>query len=140
MLEYWRHHWHIHLKEKRSVLLVYSFTNFLYHKIEFFGPTFQYTDLQIWWLFTTESCIWKGVESTKVNSKNVAQSKGLPFWLGGFSRGVTLLWKLTCYYLWVFQNFQDKPNFSGVFKKAFPQLPCLFFLEETSDRQMDLLF
>ena len=49
------------------------------------------------------------------------------FGLGGFSRGVTHLWKLTCYDLWVFQNFQDKPNFSGVFKKAFHQPPCLFF-------------
>ena len=41
-----------------------------------------------------------------------------------------------------FQNFQDKPrNFSGVFTKAFPQPPCLlFFLEQITDRQIDLLF
>ena len=39
------------------------------------------------------------------------------------------------------QNFQEKPrNFSGVFIKAFPQPPCFFFLEQTTDRQIDLLF
>ena len=29
---YWRHHRHIHLKEKESVLLVYRFRNFVYQK------------------------------------------------------------------------------------------------------------
>ena len=38
----------------------------------------------------------------------------------------TLLCKLTYFDLQVFQNFQDNPNISGVFKKAFPQPPCLF--------------
>ena len=34
----------------------------------------------------------------------------------------TILWKHTCYDVWVFQNFQDKPRkFSEVFTKAFPQ-------------------
>ena len=59
----------------------------------------------------------------------------------GGSRGVTLLWNVICYDLRVFQNFQDKPNFSGVFKKAFPQPPCLFFFQKRAliDRQT-LLF
>ena len=57
--------------------------------------------------------------------------RGLLFWPGGLKGYNTILWKFTCYDLWVFQNFQDKPNFSGVFKKAFPQSPCLFFLEQT---------
>ena len=41
----------------------------------------------------------------------------------------------------VFQNFQDKPNFSRVFQKVFPQLPCLLsLLEKTTDRKVKLLF
>ena len=60
------------------------------------------------------------------------------FGLGVFRRCNILLWRLTCNDLQVFQNFQDKLNFSGVFKKAFPQ-PCLFFfLEQTTDRKKDL--
>ena len=54
---------------------------------------------------------------------------------------VTILWKLTCYDLWVSQNFQEKPNFSGSFIKGFSQPPCLFlFLEQTADSKIDLLF
>ena len=78
--------------------------------------------LYIWWLLTKESCIWKRVESARVI---------FFFWPGRFSRGVTVLWKLTCYDLRVFQNFQEIPNFSGVFKKAFPQPPCLLFFWNT---------
>ena len=41
----------------------------------------------------------------------------------------TLLWNHTCYDFRFFQNFQDKPrNVSGV------------FMEQTTDRQVDLLF
>ena len=39
----------------------------------------------------------------------------------------TLLWRLICYGLRVFQNFQDKLNFSEVYKKTFPQPLCLIF-------------
>ena len=70
-------------------------------------------------------------------------SLGVPFFgLGIFKGCYTLLWNHTCNELRFFQNFQDKPrNFSGVFTKAFPQPPCLFFfLEQTTDRQIDLLF
>ena len=65
-------------------------------------------------------------------------SLGVPFFgLGIFKRCCTLLWNE----LRFFQNFQDKPgNFSGAFTKAFSQPPCFFFLEQTTDRQMDLLF
>ena len=52
----------------------------------------------------------------------------------------TFLWKLTYYDLRVFQNFQDKLNFSGVLKYTFPQPSCSFYLEQTTDRQIDLLF
>ena len=64
------------------------------------------------------------------------------FGLGIFKGCYTLLWSRTCNDLRFFQNFQDKPrNFSGVFTEAFPQPPCLFFvLEQTTDRQIDLLF
>ena len=56
------------------------------------------------------------------------------FGLGVFKGCNTLLWKLTYYEHRVFQNFQDKPNFIGVFEKVFRQPPCLFFLEQTTDR------
>ena len=63
------------------------------------------------------------------------------FGLGVFKERNTLLWKLTCYDLRVLQNFQDTPNFSGVFKKIFPQPPCLFlFLTQTTGRKIYLLF
>ena len=64
------------------------------------------------------------------------------FGIGIFKGCYTLLWNHTCNELRFFQNFQDKSrNFSGVFTKAFPQPPCLFFfLEQTTDRQIDLLF
>ena len=54
----------------------------------------------------------------------------------------TFLWNHPCYELQFLQNFQDKPrNISIVFTKANPQPPCLFFfLEQTTDRQIDLLF
>ena len=39
----------------------------------------------------------------------------------------TVLWRLICYGLRVFQNFQDNPNFSEVHKKTFPQPLCLIF-------------
>ena len=53
-----------------------------------------------------------------------------------------LLWKPSSNDLQAFQNSQDNPNFSGVFKKTFLQPPCLFlFLEQTTDdRKIDLLF
>ena len=63
------------------------------------------------------------------------------FSLGVFKGFNTILWKHFCYDLQVFQNFLDKPrNLSGVFTKAFSQTPCsVFFLEQTIDRQLDLL-
>ena len=42
---------------------------------------------------------------------------------------------------WFFQNFQEKSgNFHGVFTEAFLQPPTCFFQEQTTDRQIDLLF
>ena len=70
-------------------------------------------------------------------------SLGVPFFgLGIFKRCCTLLWNHTCNELRFSQNFQEKPrNFSRVFTKTFPQPPCsCFFLEQTTDRQIDLLF
>ena len=69
-------------------------------------------------------------------------SLGVPFFGRGiFKRCYTLLWNHTCNELRFFQNFQGKPrNFSGAFAKAFPQPPCFFFLEQTTDRLIDLLF
>ena len=134
MFEHWWRHRHIHLKEKKSVLLVYIFKDFLYQKIKSFSTAFQDTDLYIGWLLTKESCIWVVISKTP-HSLGVVY-----FGLAGFKGCNTLLWKITSYDLRVFHNFQDKPNFGGVFKKAFPQTPCLFFLEHTTDRQMDLLF
>ena len=55
---------------KRNVLLVYSFKNFLYQKIKSCSTAFQCTDLYVWWLLTKESCILKGVESTRAINKN----------------------------------------------------------------------
>ena len=52
------HHQHIHLKEKKPVLLVNRFKNFLHQKIYFFS-NYKYIDLYIWWLMTKETCIWK---------------------------------------------------------------------------------
>ena len=49
------------------------------------------------------------------------------FGLQLFKKCNTLLWKLTYYGLRVFQKFQDTPNFSGVFKKAFSQPLCWVF-------------
>ena len=76
------------------------------------------------------------------SSTKTPQSLGVfYFGLGVFKGCNALLWKLNCYDLRVFQNFQDKSNFSGVFKKTFPQPSCLFlFLEQTTDRKIDLLF
>ena len=68
---------------------------------------------------------------------------GVPFFgLGIFKRCYTLLWNRTCNELQFFQNFQDKnANFSGVFTKVFSLPSCLFFfLEQTTDKQIDLLF
>ena len=82
------------------------------------------------------------MESTRVINKNSTKFMGLLFFFGGgggFKWCNTLLWKLTYYDLRVFQNIQDKPNFIGIFKKAFPQPLCLFFPEQTTDRQIDLL-
>ena len=67
----------------------------------------------------------------------------VPFFGPGIFKGCyTFLWNHTCTELRFFQKFQGKPrNFSGVFTKAFPQQPCLFFfLEHTTDRQIDSLF
>ena len=45
-----------------------------------------------------------------------------------FGKGFSLLWNHTCYGLWFFQNFEDKPrNFSGVCTRTFPEPSCLFF-------------
>ena len=68
---------------------------------------------------------------------------GIPFFgLGIFKGCYTILWNRAWNELWFFQNFQKKPrNFNGIFTKAFPQPPyLLFFLEQTTDRQIDLLF
>ena len=64
------------------------------------------------------------------------------FGLGIFKGCYTLSLNHTCSNLRFFQNFQDKSrDFSGVFTKAFPQPPCLFFfLGQTTDRQIDLRF
>ena len=70
-------------------------------------------------------------------------SLGVPFFGHGIFKGCcTLLWNHTCNKLRFSQNFQDKPrNFSRIFTKAFSQPPCsVFFLEQTTDRQTDLLF
>ena len=87
--------------------------------------------------------IRKGVEFASVINQK-PRSLGVPFFdLGIFKRRYTLLWNRTCNELRFFQNFEDKPrNFGGVFTKAFPQPPCLFFffLEQTTDRQIDFLF
>ena len=74
-------------------------------------------------------------------STKTQHSLGIFYLAWGVFKGCkTLLWKLTCYDLRVFQNFQDKSNFSGVFKKAFSQPHCCLFLKQYTDRQMDLLF
>ena len=74
-------------------------------------------------------------------STKAQHSLGVFYLAWGVFKGCkTLLWKLTCYDLRVFQHFQDKSNFSGVFKKAFSQPHCLLFLKQHTDRQMDLLF
>ena len=96
--------------------------------------------------------IRKGVELAQViKKKKATQFRGPLFWfvLGIFKECYTLLWNHTCNELRFFQNSQYKPrNFSGVFAKAFPQQPqpclfflfvCFFFLEQTTDRQIDLL-
>ena len=64
------------------------------------------------------------------------------FGLGIFKGCNTLLWKHICYDLPVFRNFRDKPrNLLGVFTQVFPPPPYLFFfLKQTTDRQIDLLF
>ena len=75
-------------------------------------------------------------------STKKALSLGVSFFgLGVFKGCDTLLRNHTCYDLPVFQNFQDKPrNFSGVYTKTFSKPPCLLFsLEQTTDRQIDLL-
>ena len=62
--------------------------------------------------------------------------------LNGIFKGCyTVLWNHTSNELQFFQNFQNKPrSFIGVFKKVFSQPLCLiFFLKQTTDRQMDLL-
>ena len=64
--------------------------------------------------------------------------QGSFFWPSDFKGCNTLLWKHTCYYLRIFQNFYDEPrNFCGVFTKGFPQPPCLLFFQSTPliDRQ-----
>ena len=47
----------------------------------------------------------------------------------------------TCYDIGFFQNFQGKPrNFSGVFTKGISlDNPLVFFLEQTTDRQIGVL-
>ena len=64
------------------------------------------------------------------------------FGLGIFEGCSKLLWNHICYDFQFFQNFQDKTrNFSEFFAKSFPQPPCLFFfLEQITDRHIDLLF
>ena len=54
-------------------------------------------------------------------SINKSHSLGVFFFgLGVFKGCNTLLWKLTCYDLRVFQNFQDKPrNFRGYLQRLF---------------------
>ena len=72
-----------------------------------------------------------------------SHSLGIPFsGLGIFKRCYTIFWNNTCNELQFFQNFPDKPTkFSGVFTKAFLQPCCLFFfLEQTTNRRIDLLF
>ena len=59
LFEYWQRQSHIDLKEKKSVLLVYSFKSFLYQKIKSFSTVFPYTDLYIWWVLTKESFLWR---------------------------------------------------------------------------------
>ena len=60
------------------------------------------------------------------------------FGLGVFKRFYTLSLNHTCSNLRFFQNFQDKSrDFSGVFTKAFPQQPCLFFFSGADHWQKD---
>ena len=86
--------------------------------------------------------IRKGVELQGWSTKKPHSLGVLFFGLGIFKGCHTLLRNHICNELRFFQNFYDKPrNFSGVFTKAFPQPPCLlFFLKQTTDKQIDLLF
>ena len=62
------------------------------------------------------------------------------FGIGIFKGCNTFSWNHACYEFQFFRNFQDKPrNFSGVCRKASTTL-LAFFLEETTDIQVNLLF
>ena len=125
-------------------LLIYAQTTF---QITLFQKKSQRIGLKAW-----NDCGWKlqhvefleqirkGVKSTRAVNKNATQFRGLLLYFyfclggegggrGGRVQGVEHT-----------QNFRGKPNFSGVFKKAFAQQPCFFFLEQTTDRQIGLLF
>ena len=100
------------------------------------------SNLKIWKWLQVEviACgiSWNEFECSQGWSTKKLRNLGVPFFdLGIFKE---------CYHKFMesqlFQNFQDKSrNFSGLFTKDFSQPPCLFFfLEQTTDWQIDILF
>ena len=72
------------------------------------------------------------------STKNPLRLGVFYFGLGVFKKCSTLLWKLTCYDLRVFQNFQDTLQWS-IYKGISSITLFAFFLEQTTDRKIDLL-
>ena len=88
--------------------------------------------MKIWnWLrvaLTACGIFWGELESLWMINKKTTWFRGSLFWPCYLQWVLYALWIHTCNDLRFFQNFQGKPrNFIGVFTKAFPQPPCLFF-------------
>ena len=85
--------------------------------------------------------IRKGVESIRVVNKNATQFRSFCFGLGGGSRGVTHFCGSSLALTFEFCRI-SKTNLTSVeyLKKHFLNHHACFFLEQTTDKQVYLLF
>ena len=94
-------------------------------------------------MWNFQECIRYGVEYPGVTTKKPHRvSRGPLFRYWNFQGCNIFLWNCCNHELWFFQNFKHRPRkFDGLFTKAFPQPHSLsfFFLEQTTDRETDLL-
>ena len=73
-------------------------------------------------------------------STEKSHSLWVPFFgLGIFKGCYTILWNHTCNEFQFFQNFQDKPR-NIIHKDISSTTLLVFFLKQTTDRQIDFLF
>ena len=113
-------------------LLVIAQTSIWIRLLEWKKPNNRFEDMEV----TAVDVIACGISLSELErawnlqgwSTKKPHSLAVLFFGLGIFKCYTLLWNRSWNELQLFQNFQDEPrNFSGIFTKAFPQPPCLYF-------------